>query len=69
MYDFAPKPSTLIGRVGSLEQNARHLTNRREEEFGLALVNIAAVEEGVPSTSVELVSVEPCTFTIERFLT
>ena len=50
------KRTALIGRVFDLEQNSRHLTNRREEEFVVALASIAAEEEGVPITDVEVVS-------------
>ena len=45
-----------MGRVVDLEQNSRHLTNRREEEFAMALAGIAAEEEGVPIRDVEVVS-------------
>ena len=55
-YDCVMKSAVLIGRVINLEQHARHLTNRREEEFVTALASIAAEEEGVAITDVEVVS-------------
>jgi len=50
------KRTALMGRVVDLEKNSRHLTNRREEEFAMALAGIAAEEEGVPTADVEVVS-------------
>lgn len=52
------KRTALMGRVVDLELNSRHLTNRREEEFVRALAGIAAEEEGVPITDVEVVSAQ-----------
>ena len=42
-------------RVGRLERHTVHLTGRREDEFGEALITAAAAEENVPTSSVEAV--------------
>ena len=57
-YDCVMKRTALIWRVYDLEQNSRHLTYRREEEFVVALAGIAAEEEGVSITDVEVVSAD-----------
>ena len=55
----------LHERVGTLERHTGHLTNRREDEFGEALVAAAAAEENVPISSVEQVGDGSVTSTTE----
>lgn len=55
-YIGVPRLTTMVKRIVTLEHHGRHLSDRRENEFGLALAQTAAAEEGVKEEQVELVS-------------
>ena len=47
MYECIPKSASTSQQLDALVQHTRHLTDRREEEFGEALVPVIAEAEGV----------------------
>ncbi len=54
-YEAVLRGGGIYSRVADLEQHTRHLINRREDEFGEALLPIIAAAEGVPITAVHKV--------------